>query len=248
MTLQAVKETLAKSFLRLFSGSDGHFVLALRWPNTDWQALIGRFLELRNLCITVSLIPLFWILVDIVFDNLGANPIQALHIRLGDWSLRFLCITLAITPIQKITRWPGMANYRQLFGLICFFYASLHMLAYLTIDQALVWSIIVTDIVESTYIWFGVMAYIVILLLAITSPKSAKKSMGKSWKKLHSFIYPASVAVIIHYFWQLKGNLLQPIFYMTLVFLLLAFRVANWYKDRQLSKLMVPKGKPIDDN
>ena len=214
MTCQTAKEILAKSFLRFFSGSDGQFVLAAHWPNTDWQALIEKFLELRNLCITASLIPLFWIFVDIVFDNLGANPIQALHIRLGDWSLRFLCITLTITPIQKITRWPGMATYRQLFGLFCFFYATLHLLAYLTIDQALVWPIIVTDIMESTYIWFGVMAYIVIFLLAITSPKAAKKKMGKSWKKLHRFIYPASVAVIIHYFWQLKGNLLQPVFFV----------------------------------
>jgi methionine sulfoxide reductase heme-binding subunit len=141
-----------------------------------------------------------------------------------------------------------MASYRQLFGLFSFFYASWHLLAYLTIDHALVWPIIFTDIVESTYIWFGVVAYMVILLLAITSPKSAKKKMGKSWKKLHRLIYPASVAVIIHYFWQLKGNQLQPVFYTTLVFLLLAFRVANWYKDRQLSKLMVPKGKLIDDD
>ena len=91
------------------------------------------------------------------------------------------------------------------------------------------------------------MAYSVILVLAITSPKSAKKRMGKSWKKLHRFIYPASVAVIVHYFWQLKGNLLQPVFYMILIFLLLAFRAANWFKNRQLSRLMIPKGRPIDD-
>jgi hypothetical protein len=93
MSFHTVKEILAKSFLRLFSDSDGQFVLASRWPNTDWEALIEKFLELRNLCIIAALIPLFWILIDIAFDNLGANPIQALHIRLGDWSLRFLCIT-----------------------------------------------------------------------------------------------------------------------------------------------------------
>jgi sulfoxide reductase heme-binding subunit YedZ len=193
------------------------------------------------------LIPLFWIFLDIVFDNLGANPIQALHMRLGDWSLRFLCITLAITPIQKLTKWPGMANYRQLFGLYSFFYASLHVLAYLCIDQALVWPIIVTDIIESSYIWFGLLAYIIIFLLAITSPKSAKKRMGKAWKKLHRFIYFASIAVIIHYLWQLKGNLLQPVFYAILVFLLLAFRVAIWYKNQQFHRLMIPKSRNIEE-
>ena len=247
MALQSIKDALTKSFLKFFPGSQGLPVLASHWPTVDWQALIEKFLELRNLCITASLMPLFWIIFDIAFDRLGANPTQALHIRLGDWSLRFLCITLAITPIQKITRWPGMANYRQLFGLLSFFYASLHLLAYLTIDHALAWDIIVIDVLESSYIWFGIMAYSVILALAITSPKSAKKRMGKSWKKLHRFIYPASVAVIVHYFWQLKGNLLQPVFYMILIFLLLAFRAANCYKNRQLSRLMIPKGRPIDD-
>ena len=107
--------------------------------------------------------------------------------------------------------------------------------------------VIVTDVVESSYIWFGLFAYVIIFLLAITSPKSAKKWMGKAWKKLHRFIYPASIAVIIHYFWQLKGNLLQPVFYTLLVFVLLAFRVAVWYKNRQFSRLMIPKSREIDD-
>jgi methionine sulfoxide reductase heme-binding subunit len=227
--------------------SNGLNPLVAHLSNYDWELLIQNFLKLRNLCITASLIPLFWIFIDILFDNLGANPIQALHIRLGDWALRFLCITLAITPIQKITKWRGMANYRQLFGLYAFFYGTLHLLAYLLIDHALAWPVIVADVVESSYIWFGLLAYIVIFLLAITSPNSAKKMMGKSWKKLHRFIYPASIAVIIHYFWQLKGNLLQPVFYTILIFLLLAFRAGVWYKKRQFNRLMIPKSRDIED-
>ncbi len=247
MLLQIIRESLNKSFYGLCSNNKSLKSLKTCLSNVDWEQLIQSFLKLRNLCITASLIPLFLILIDILFDNLGANPIQALHIRLGDWSLRFLCITLAITPIQKITKWRGMSYYRQLFGLYSFFYATLHLLAYLCIDQALVWSIIVADIVESSYIWFGLLAYIVIFLLAITSPDSAKKMMGKSWKKLHRFIYPASIAVIIHYFWQLKGNLLQPVFYTLLVVLLLGFRVAVWYKKRQFNRLMIPKSRDIED-
>jgi methionine sulfoxide reductase heme-binding subunit len=244
MLVQIIKESLNTAFSRLSTNGNS---LMSGLSSYDWRLLLQNFLKLRNLSITASLIPLFLILIDILFDNLGVNPIQALHIRLGDWSLRFLCITLAITPIQKITRWRGMSNYRQLFGLFAFFYATLHLLAYLCIDQALVWSIIVTDIVESSYIWFGLLAYIVIFLLAITSPDSAKRMMGKSWKKLHRFIYPASIAVIIHYFWQLKGNLLQPVFYSILVFLLLAFRAGVWYKKRQFNRLMIPKGRDIED-
>jgi sulfoxide reductase heme-binding subunit YedZ len=247
MLLQIICESLNKPFHRLCSTNNPLKSLQLYLSNVDWALLLNKFLKLRNLCITASLIPLFWIGIDILFDNLGGNPIQALHIRLGDWSMRFLWVTLAITPIQKITKWPGMANYRQLFGLCAFFYASLHVLAYLCIDHALVWSIIVTDVVESSYIWFGVFAYIIIVLLAITSPKAAKKRMGKAWKKLHRFIYPAAIAVIIHYFWQLKGNLLEPVFYAILIVILLAFRVAVWYKNRQFSRLMIPKSREIED-
>ena len=166
MLLQIIRESVIKPFYGLCSNTHSFKSLKSCLSNVDWEQLLQNFLKLRNLCITASLIPLFLILIDIVFDNLGANPIQALHIRLGDWSLRFLCITLAITPIQKITKWPGMSNYRQLFGLFSFFYATLHVLSYLCIDHALVWPVIVTDVVESSYIWFGLFAYVIIFLLA----------------------------------------------------------------------------------
>jgi len=191
------------------------------------------------------LLPLFWLLIDVLSDQLGSNPIQAIHIRLGDWSLRFLCITLAITPIQTITNWRGMADYRQMFGLYSFFYATLHLLGYLLVDHAGEWKIIGIDIVESSYIWFGVIAYVILFLLAITSPKSAKKRMGKNWKKLHRFIYYSAMAAIIHYLWQLKGNLFQPLFYLTIIAFLLGFRILVWMKSRRLNQLMIPKGRVV---
>jgi sulfoxide reductase heme-binding subunit YedZ len=187
------------------------------------------------------LLPLVWLLFDMGFGNLGGNPIQALHIRLGDWSLRFLCITLAITPVQTMTHWRGMTDFRQLFGMYTFFYASLHVLAYLTVDNALVWPIIGMDIVQSSYIWFGILAYVLIFLLGISTPKAAKKRLGKSWKKLHRFIYLAALAAIVHYFWQLKGNLAQPVLYLLLIGFLLFFRIIVWLKDRQLGRMFIPK-------
>jgi sulfoxide reductase heme-binding subunit YedZ len=199
--------------------------------------------SLRAKCIAGCLIPLLWLCVDVVFDNLGSNPIEALHIRLGDWALRFLCVTLAITPLQIITQWRGMADYRQLFGLCAFFYATLHLLAYLVVDHALAWHMIAVDIIQSPYIWFGVLAYIIILLLALTSGKWAKKRMGKNWKRLHRFIYLAAVAAIFHYFWQLKGNLAEPLLYSILMFLLLGFRVLVWLKNRRMARMMIPKGR-----
>ncbi|MGZ8951566.1 MAG: sulfite oxidase heme-binding subunit YedZ [Methylobacter sp.] len=188
---------------------------------------------------------MLWLFIDIAFDNLGSNPIQALHIRLGDWSLRFLCLTLAITPIQTVTKWRGMTDYRQMLGLYAFFYATLHVLAYLLVDHALMWRMVGIDVIESPYIWFGVLAYLIIFSLALTSPKWAKKRMGKTWKKLHRFIHIAAVAAIVHYFWQLKGNLAEPLFYSIVVFLLLSFRILVWVKNRQFSRMMIPTGQRI---
>ena len=193
--------------------------------------------------IVVCLLPLLFLGFDVVFDNLGSNPIQALHIRLGDWSLRFLCIALTITPIQTITRWRGMTEYRQLFGLYTFFYTSLHLLVYLLVDHNFMWSLIATDIIESPYIWLGVFAYIVVFLLGVTSSKFAMKKLGKTWKKLHRWVYLAAIASVIHYFWQLKGNLAEPLLYAIIIFLLLSFRAFIWFTTRQLSKMMIPKGR-----
>lgn len=207
--------------------------------------MVFRFYKLQTLTIIAGLLPLLWLLFDIAFDNLGANPIQALHIRLGDWSLRFLWLTLAITPIQAITKWRGMTDYRQILGLYVFFYATLHLLAYLLIDHALVWPVIGIDIIESSYIWLGVLAYSIVFLLALTSPKWAKKRMGKTWKKLHRLIYIAAGAAILHYYWQLKGNLAEPLFYLIIIVLLLGFRVAVWFKNRKFNKMMIPIGQKV---
>ncbi|UOA10504.1 sulfite oxidase heme-binding subunit YedZ [Methylobacter sp. S3L5C] len=207
--------------------------------------MVFQYNKLQSLTIIACLLPLLLLLIDIAFNNLGANPIQALHMRLGDWSLRFLWLTLAITPIQSITNWRGMTDYRQILGLYVFFYATLHVLVYLLVDHALVWHIIGIDIIESSYIWLGILAYGIVFLLALTSPKWAKKRMGKTWKKLHRFIYIAAGAAILHYYWQLKGNLAEPLFYLIIIILLLSFRVAVWFKNRKFNKMMIPTGQKV---
>lgn len=204
-----------------------------------WQKIIqGKNLWPKT--IAVCFLPLLWLLADIALGNLGANPVAALHIRLGDWSLRFLCLTLAVTPVQYVTGWRGMANYRQLFGLCAFFYASVHVLGYLMLDHAFVWHAVAVDVIESPYIWLGALSYLIIFLLALTSPKRAKRRMGKNWKKLHRFIYLAAIAAVAHYFWQLKGNLAEPLLYALLLFLLMIFRVLVWFKNRQRDKVIAP--------
>ncbi|MCD2449606.1 sulfoxide reductase heme-binding subunit YedZ [Methylicorpusculum oleiharenae] len=202
-----------------------------------------KFNQLKPGILIACWIPLLWLLLDIILDNLGGNAVQAVHIRLGDWSLRFLCIVLAITPLQTMTNWRGMSEYRRMFGLFTFIYATLHLLAYLVLDHYLVWPIIATDILESSYIWFGIAAYLIILALAVTTPKWVVKLMGKDWKKLHRFIYFAAGAAIMHYFWQLKGNLAEPLFYLSIIILLLGFRLLLSFKNRVINRLMLPKGR-----
>ncbi len=194
-----------------------------------------------SLVFGLCLLPLLGLVLDILFNQLGSNPIQALHIRLGDWSLRFLGITLAITPIQTITHWRGMADYRKLFGLYSFFYATLHLLAYIAVDNNFMWGLIGTDIIESPYIWFGIITYIIVFLLGITTSNWSKKQLGRNWKKLHRFIYLAGIAGVVHYFWQLKGNLAEPLLYALILFLLLGFRALVEFTRRRLSKMMIPR-------
>lgn len=199
--------------------------------------------QLKRACFWLSLLPLLTIVIDIFLQRLGANAMQALHIRLGDWALRFLWLTLLITPMQVISKWKGMAEFRQLFGLYSFFYASLHLLVYLFLDLQGQWRLIGRDILESSYTWFGLLSFIILLLLALTSPKAAMKRLGVNWKKLHRFIYLAAGGAILHYYWQLKGNLAEPLFYLTTLTLLLLFRLLNYYKNRKFSKLMLPLGR-----
>lgn len=207
--------------------------------------MVLRNIKPYTLCFSICLLPLLGIIVDMLFGNLGVDPILSLHIRLGDWSLRLLWLTLCITPLQTVTQWRGMSQYRKMLGLYTFFYASLHVLVYLWMDQGLVWSAITRDIIESSYIWFGLIAFLLIFLLAITTPLIMVKKLGKNWKKLHRYIYIASIAVIIHYYWQLKGNMAEPLFYLLILTLLLAFRLAVWFKNRKFAKLMIPTTRKI---
>jgi len=207
--------------------------------------MVFRNIKPYTLCFSICLLPLFGIIIDMLFDNLGVDPILALHTRLGDWSLRLLWLTLCITPLQTMTQWRGMSQYRKMLGLYAFFYASLHVIVYLWLDQGLVWATIFTDIFESSYIWFGVIAFLIVFALAITTPKIAVKQLGKNWKKLHRYIYIASIAVIIHYYWQLKGNMAEPLFYLLILILLLTFRLAVWFKNRKFTKMMIPTTRKI---
>lgn len=191
----------------------------------------------------LGLTPLIGLAYLLLFDRLGANPIQAIHFYLGDWTLRFLCLSLAISPLRKITTWKWPLGYRRMIGLFTFFYASLHVLNYLWVDHALVWSSIARDIIESPYIIMGVIAYAIVLPMAITSTIAWQKRLGRNWKTLHRFIYLAAITALLHYFWHLKGNLAEPLFYSVILGLLLGFRLLVWWQGKRKMQNVQLKAK-----
>ena len=240
---------LSKAYCRVIRKQEKSLVPAAYGLTLPWASrLIVWLSDTWNACLLLCLLPFAELLLLIVSGALGPNAIEGFHLFTGTWSLRFLVVTLIVTPVQTMTRWRGMAAFRQLFGLASFGYAALHVLGYLWIDHGLVWSAIITDILETRYIWFGLFASVVLLLLALTSSTAAMKIMGRRWKKMHRWIYPASVAVILHYAMQLKGNLADPFFYGLVISFLLLFRVGVWFKNRQLSRLMIPKAAKITEN
>lgn len=184
----------------------------------------------------LGLTPLFWLFINIALERLGANPIQAIHFYLGDWTLRFLCLSLAIGPLIKITDWKWILSYRRMIGLFTCLYGSLHVLNYLWVDHALVWRSIWLDIIESPYIIMGLIAYLIIFAMGITSTKSWQKRLGRNWKRLHRCIYLASITAVIHYFWHLKGNLAEPLLYALIISMLLGFRIMLWWRTKQIRR------------
>lgn len=204
--------------------------------------------NLWNFCLLLSVLPGVYLWLLIQFNGLGPNPVEAFHLFTGIWALRFLCLTLLITPLQVVTAWRGVAPFRQLLGLTSFFYAALHVYGYLSIDHALIWSTIGQDLIETPYLWPGLLAIFILLLLALSSPKQGKKLLGKNWKKLHRWIYVAAVASILHYVMQLKGNLADPLFYGLIIGLLFASRIIIWIRNHQVTRLMIPRPRRLGED
>ena len=173
-----------------------------------------------------------WLLADTVLDRLGANPIETLHFSLGDWALRFLCIGLALTPINVLSGKAWVLRYRRMMGLYAFFYASMHMLVFVVLDQSLSWEQIKDEVPKSPYIIVGLLTYSLLLPMALTSTKKMQKRLGKSWKKLHSLVYVAAVTAIIHYLWLVKSDYGEPLFYAVIISFLLGFRLVLHFRKR----------------
>jgi len=173
----------------------------------------------------LSLLPILIIFYQIIFNQLGPEPVKEITHVTGNWTLRFIIITLAMTPLQKFTKLNFWITYRRMFGLFVFFYASAHMMTYVGIDYRFDWSSIGDDIIKKKFIFAGFLAWLLLVPLALTSSKRMIRLLRDKWKKLHKLIYIISLLGIIHYLWLVKVVTIEPLIYLIIIVILLTLRV-----------------------
>jgi methionine sulfoxide reductase heme-binding subunit len=185
------------------------------------------------------LIPLAILAWNTLTDQLGANPIETVTHQSGIWTLRFLLISLAVTPVRRLSGWNNLIRFRRMLGLFAFFYGSLHFLTYIWLDQFFVVDDIAKDVIERPFITVGFLGFAVLFPLAVTSTtKMIKRLGGKRWQLLHRLVYASAVAGVVHYLWLVKADVQLPLIYGSLLAVLLGYRVwgicAAYIKPRKV--------------
>ncbi|HXZ09717.1 MAG TPA: protein-methionine-sulfoxide reductase heme-binding subunit MsrQ [Paraburkholderia sp.] len=169
-----------------------------------------------------------------VTDRLGANPIEFITRSTGLWTLVFLCITLAVTPLRRLTGVNALARFRRMLGLYAFFYATLHFTTYIWFDKWFDVAAMLKDIGKRPFITVGFAAFVLLIPLAVTSPKAMVRKLGRRWQTLHRAIYAIGALAILHFWWMKAGkhDLLLPKIYGAIVIFLLGWRLAVWLRGR----------------
>jgi sulfoxide reductase heme-binding subunit YedZ len=199
---------------------------------------------LKPLVFLVALVPLGLLVFDAFTDRLGANPIEEIQLRTGRWALRFLLITLSVTPLRRISGWNELIKYRRMVGLFAFFYASFHLGNYIGLDMFFDVGDIVEDIVEHPYITLGMTAWLMLVPLAVTSTRGwVRRLGGKRWNQLHRLIYVAAIAATVHYLWAVKKDTYLPLVYLSVFVLLFAWRIWAW-NERRRRRTTSARGAP----
>ena len=189
----------------------------------------------KPLLFVLALLPFAWLLYGAITDNLGANPAEYLIRSLGDWTLRLLCITLAVTPVRVITGTPALARFRRMLGLFVYFYAVMHLLSYSWFDMGFDVPEIAKDIAKRPFILVGFTGFLLLTPLAATSFNRAVKALGaKRWQALHKLAYVIAGLGILHFFWMRAGknDFAEVAVYAAILAVLLGWRLVQWTKKR----------------
>jgi sulfoxide reductase heme-binding subunit YedZ len=173
----------------------------------------------------VALSPFLWLTFRGLTGRLSANPIEDITLTTGIWALRWLLVCLAITPLRRLTGWQRVIQYRRMLGLFAFFYATLHLLTYVVLDQGLAFEFILPDIVKRPYITMGMIAFTLMVPLAVTSTKGWIRRLGRKWQLLHRLVYVSGIAACLHFLWKVKVVIGEPVYYAVILGALLAFRL-----------------------
>jgi sulfoxide reductase heme-binding subunit YedZ len=189
----------------------------------------------------LCLLPAALVITDLyeITGTLGANPVEAILDRFGNWAIRFIMIALAVTPLRKLTGWNWLTRFRRMLGLFTFFCVLMHFLVWLMLDRGLYFSgfaevlpAVVEDLTERTFITLGFTALVLLTAMAVTSTAGMRRRMGRRWQKLHYSAYVVGVLGVWHYWWQVKKGPDDAIYYAGILTLLLGLRV-YWYLQKR---------------
>ena len=192
----------------------------------------GREL-IKPMLFVASAIPLVWIIYQGVYDQLGADPAKSIVDYLGMWGLRLLLITLAVTSLRVWFGWRWQLQLRRMLGLYAFFYILLHLLAVITFIMGWRIDILVKEVTERPFIIVGMLAFVLLVPLAVTSTQKWQRRLGRRWKKLHQLIYPIAILAVLHLVFLIRASYLEAFIYVCIVTLLLMQRVVSANKGRK---------------
>jgi methionine sulfoxide reductase heme-binding subunit len=196
-----------------------------------------RIAALKPLVFVLALAPLGLLIWKTSQNALGTDPVAHLEHNTGIWALRLLLATLAITPLRKLTGWNALIRFRRMLGLFAFFYASIHLIIYLVVDLGGFWSQILIEIAKKPFVTVGILAWLLMIPLAITSTKGMMRRLGRNWQRLHRLVYASGVFAALHFLWQVKYGetiaALEPVVYAGIFLALMLARVPAWLKQRK---------------
>lgn len=179
----------------------------------------------------VALAPFALLVAMIVRDDLGPNPIETLNRFTGDWTLRFLLLTLAVTPLRQLTGRAFLMRFRRMLGLFAFFYACLHFLSWIAVDKLFDWHEVLVDVAKRPFITLGFACFVLLIPLAATSTNGMVRRLGgRRWRALHRLVYAIGVGGVVHFLWLVKSDIREPLLYAAILAVLLGYRVRDWWR------------------
>jgi sulfoxide reductase heme-binding subunit YedZ len=188
---------------------------------------------IKYIVFILSLLPILNLEINIVNNNLGANPVEFIERHFGKWTLIFLCLTLSMTPLRNITTLSQWILYRRMLGLFTFFYATIHLFCYIGLDYQFAWIDIKNDIIKHRFVLVGFLGWLLMLPLAMTSSDRMIRKLKMNWKRLHRLIYLIAILGVLHFIWLVKKDINEPLLYATIIFILFILRL-NIFKRKRI--------------